>query len=71
MHHIRFLVVAVVIILIVSAVLWFYLRGDKEVEGILDANGQVRGTEITISTKIPGRLVSLQINEGQPIKKEI
>lgn len=69
MYHKGYLIVAVVIILIVSAVLWFYLRGDKEVEGILEANGQVRGTEITISSKIPGRLDSLLINEGQPIKK--
>ncbi|MEW6143524.1 MAG: efflux RND transporter periplasmic adaptor subunit [Thermodesulfobacteriota bacterium] len=70
MYQIRYLVLAVVIILIVSAALWFYFRSNQVDEGVLEANGQVRGIEITISSNIPGRLDKVPINEGQQVKKD-
>jgi len=69
MHSKRYLIVVVVFFLIASTALWFYFRGKKGVEGILEANGQVRGTEITVSSKIPGKLEMVSIQEGQSIER--
>ena len=48
---------------------WFYLFQDRTAEGVLEANGQVRGTEVTISSKLAGRIEALPIAEGQLLKK--
>lgn len=68
MRH-KWYFIGVVIILAVLAALALYMSDEKEIEGILQANGQVRGTEITISSKIPGRLDIVLINEGQQVQK--
>jgi HlyD family secretion protein len=64
-----YLIASVVIIFIALAALLLNMSDEKEVEGILQANGQVRGTEITISSKNGGRLDRVLINEGQQVKK--
>lgn len=56
---------AVIAALVFAAV--FFLR-KKPVEGILEAGAQVRGTEVTVSSRIPGTVERLPVNAGQKVK---
>ena len=69
MRYKWYFIAGVVIILVALAAFVLYMSDEKEVAGILQANGQVRGTEITVSSKIPGKLERVLINEGQSIAK--
>lgn len=63
----RWYLIIVGLVLLASAfTLWFFFR-EGEVKGILEASGQVRGTEVTVSSKLPGRVESLKVKEGQAI----
>lgn len=55
-----------IILLFLAIMLWFFFR-DKEGEGIFEASGQVRGTEVTVGSKIAGKVESLKIKEGEGI----
>ena len=48
--------------------IWNFFFTEKAVEGIIETSGQVRGTEITVSSELAGRIEKLLINEGQKIK---
>lgn len=64
----RWYLIIVGLVLLASAfTLWFFFR-EREVKGILEASGQVRGTEVTIGSKLAGRVESLKVREGQVIK---
>ena len=47
----------------------FYVFRPAANPGIIDASGQVRGTEVTISAKVSGTAEVVPIREGQPIKR--
>ncbi len=61
------LITSGIIILAIAFGSWFYFFRNKEIEDILEASGQVRGTEITISSRIAGRVEKLSIKEGQTV----
>lgn len=61
-----YLIILGLVLLSSAFTLWFLFR-EGEVKGILEASGQVRGTEVTVSSKLPGRVESLKIKEGQAI----
>ncbi len=63
-----YLIAGVVAVAIAAAAVFFISLRDKEKEGIIEASGQVRGTEITISSRIPGRIKEMLAREGQPTK---
>lgn len=64
----RWYLIIVGLVLLASAfTLWFFF-GEREVKGMFDASGQVRGTEVTIGSKLAGRVESLNVREGQVIK---
>ncbi|NIT14269.1 MAG: HlyD family efflux transporter periplasmic adaptor subunit [Candidatus Dadabacteria bacterium] len=69
MRHKWYFIAGFVIILTILVALVVYMSNEKDVEGVIQANGQVRGTEITIRSKIPGRLDKVLINEGQQVYK--
>lgn len=48
----------------IAAAAYFALR-PRLVEGVLEANGQVRGTEVTVSAKVAGIADIVAIREGQ------
>ncbi len=58
-------IVALIIILALALILWFSFR--EESEGILEASGQVRGTEIILSSRLAGRVEHLLVKEGQRV----
>ena len=64
----KYLIAGVVAIAIAVAAVLFVVLGDKQKEGIIEASGQVRGTEITVSSRISGRVREMLVREGQAIK---
>ena len=59
-----YLGVAAAAVAAAAAAAYFSLR-PRPVEAVLEANGQVRGTEVTVSAKIPGIADIVAIREGQ------
>jgi HlyD family secretion protein len=59
----------IVLALAFAAATALYLLRDEATEGILEASGQVRGTEVTVSSRLAGRIEELPIREGQTINK--
>ncbi len=68
MRRRRYLIAGVIAVAIAIAAVLFALFGEKEKEGIIEASGQVRGTEITVSSRISGRVSEMLVREGQPVK---
>jgi len=54
---------------IVAAAAAYFLLSPAPLEGFLEANGQVRGTEVTLSAKVPGIAEVVAVKEGQLIKQ--
>jgi len=61
-------IVGLIILLGLIFTLWLFFKGD-EVEGIMEASGQVRGTEIVLSSRLAGRIASLFVKEGQAVRE--
>jgi HlyD family secretion protein len=47
----------------------YLLLPAKGKVGLLETSGQVRGTEVTVSSKIAGRLAALTVKEGQLVQQ--
>jgi HlyD family secretion protein len=47
----------------------FYVLRPVASPGVIDASGQVRGTEVTVSAKVSGTAEVVPIKEGQPVKR--
>jgi HlyD family secretion protein len=43
------------------------LRGRTLPEGIVESNGRLEATEVDVSSKYPGRLATLSVNEGDEV----
>lgn len=63
----RYAAIAAGAVLIVVIAAYLVLRPEQD-EGVLEANGQVRGTEVTLSAKIPGVADIIAVREGQLVK---
>ncbi len=48
----------------------YFLQPDETVD-MLEASGQVRGTEITVSSKVAGKLESLTVQEGSLFRRGV
>ena len=64
-----YLPIAAVIVLEVASYFAYFKLRTEESPGVLEASGQVRGTEVTVSSKLAGRLDILTAREGQAISK--
>ncbi len=64
-----YLLAAAVIILGLVAVLAYFMWRPEGDQGVLEASGQVRGTEVTVSSKLAGKLDLLTVREGQKVSK--
>ncbi|HLB15957.1 MAG TPA: efflux RND transporter periplasmic adaptor subunit [Burkholderiales bacterium] len=70
MSHRKHLILAATALAAIVAVAAAYFAFRPDVpEGILDANGQVRGTEVTLSAKVPGIAEVIAVKEGQLVKR--
>jgi HlyD family secretion protein len=63
------LLVAVVILFVVGLAVWFYFRNGKDMEGKIFISGNIEATEIDLSFRLSGQIVSLPIEEGDRLKK--
>lgn len=61
-------IAAAALIAVMVAAAFYFARRPAQAEGILESNGQVRGTEITVSAKIGGIADIVAIREGQVVK---
>jgi len=67
MHRKWYIIIVGFIIFFSAIIVLFYLFRNKEIEGVFEASGQVRGTEITVGTKLAGKIETLKVQEGQAI----
>lgn len=58
------LVIAVLALLGVGYYAWTHLRADRLPAGFASGNGRIEATEIDISSKVPGRLGDILVDEG-------
>jgi len=64
----RYGIAVTVVVALAIAVALYLGQRTKQTEGLLDGNGQVRGTEVTVSAKIAGVAEVVAIREGQTLK---
>lgn len=66
----RALVVALsAMVLLGAAAVARYVLAPRDSPGVIEASGQVRGTEVTISSKLSGIAAQIPIREGQTLKR--
>jgi len=63
------LVIGAILAVVIAAAMLGLLLKQRENEALLDANGQVRGTEVTISAKVGGTADVVSLREGQGVRK--
>ncbi|WP_434033006.1 HlyD family secretion protein [Cupriavidus sp. a3] len=64
----RYGIAVTAVVALAIAVALYLGQRTKQAEGLLDGNGQVRGTEVTVSAKIAGVADVVAIREGQILK---
>jgi len=52
-----------------AAAVAYYFLAPREVPGVIEASGQVRGTEVTISSKLSGIAAQIPVREGQTVTR--
>ncbi len=65
----RYSIAVVAIAITLGTLIWIVYRRDPKSVDVLQASGQVRGTEITISSKQEGTVTRLLIKEGQRVSQ--
>ncbi|MBN7769934.1 HlyD family efflux transporter periplasmic adaptor subunit [Marinobacter daepoensis] len=54
---------------LIAAAAWYLMPGDDELSGpIASGNGRIEATEVDIATRIPGRLESFGVREGDMVE---
>ncbi|SFM53638.1 HlyD family secretion protein [Marinobacter pelagius] len=67
----KVLVVLIITILIIAIVIWKFVSVNNEMPGyIASGNGRIEATEVDIATRIPGRLKSFFVEEGDLIEAD-
>lgn len=64
----RLVIAGVVVVVLIGLILWAKGRGRQD-EGEMKLSGNIEVTESNLGFKRPGRIVSLLVEEGQPVKK--
>lgn len=64
----QWVVVVLIAIGIAAAVIaWLWLRQPALPEGILEGHGRIEVTEVTVSSKITGRIAEIRVGEGERV----
>ena len=62
------LIVLLVVVSLVAAGAWYYLNQEAaEASGPLTASGTIEADAVTLSAQVPGRIVEVKVDEGQPV----
>lgn len=62
-----FLLIGVAIAAVAGTAAWIFLQPQLP-QGVLETNGIVRGTEITVSSRLSGTIEAISVNEGMRIE---
>lgn len=68
MSHIRHAALGVAAVLVAGVAAYFALR-PAPARDVIEANGQVRGTEVTLSARIPGIAEVVAVREGERVAR--
>lgn len=60
-----FPVVSVACLAIIAGVLWYTLRPAGLGDGFASGNGRIEATDVDVASKLPGRIASIEAEEGQ------
>lgn len=55
---------AAVVVVVIAVVIWIVLKPSGPGKGFVSGNGRIEATEIGVSTKLPGRVQQIMVNEG-------
>ncbi len=56
-------------LIVIPSFLKHFTKSGKEQEGIILVNGRIEGTEVAIGSKLPARVVKVNFDEGEHVKK--
>ncbi len=56
------------VVLAVAALAWWQLRPNGLGEGFASGNGRIEATEIDVASKLPGRIASIAVDEGDYVE---
>lgn len=62
-------IILIIVLIIGAKFVYDYLNKPSELEGFAFGNGRTETTQVDISTKLPGRLESVLVKEGDMVKK--
>ncbi|MBI4758769.1 MAG: biotin/lipoyl-binding protein [Chloroflexi bacterium] len=60
--------VALTLILVIAAGLWWTVEGSRTNSGAFLASGVMEATEVLIASEVPGRVVEMAAEEGQTVE---
>jgi HlyD family secretion protein len=63
----RPIIVGIIILIIIFGILIYLFRNQKDT-GVLSLSGNIEVTEANVGFKLPGRIVELAVDEGDPVK---
>jgi HlyD family secretion protein len=63
----KFIIVGIIVVIIISGILTYYFRNKKDT-GVLSLSGNIEVTETNVGFKLPGRIVELDVDEGDVVK---
>lgn len=66
-----FLMVVIPLVLVAGAAgfMWRWFMPPSLPEGILEGHGRIEGTEITVGSKVTGRILNMPVSEGDSVEK--
>ncbi|NIO76576.1 MAG: HlyD family efflux transporter periplasmic adaptor subunit [Armatimonadetes bacterium] len=62
------IVVASSLLLVLSVSVFFWLKPRPTMPGIIEANGEVEGDELVISSQVAGRIVEVPVSDGRRVE---
>ena len=65
----RILIIVLIAILIAGLLYYFLTRNKKEGDDLIRVSGNIEATEVDVGFKIPGRIISFSIQEGDWVEK--
>ncbi len=54
--------------LVLGSLAWFWLGREPAQDGLASGNGRLEAVELELATRIPARLLSLQVQEGEQVR---
>ena len=59
---------SIAVVAIIAGLLWYTLRPTGLGDGFASGNGRIEATDVDVASKLPGRIASIDVEEGQFIQ---